>query len=162
MIPIGIILALIRSTLSARSSRARIKLLEKDTSKGQRLIHVMAQLEQDIENAVVNLVDDAGPVSDTPPLSDIDTDTDTDTSLTKSNDKGKSKSRPTPLQPILTPLQRKMVASLNSIPSLKKERAFIAGVRNAHAALVCRAVKWVPLHRIGEGVIRHWADNFIL
>lgn len=64
-------------------------------------------------------------------------------------------------QPILTPLQCKIAASLNMLP-IKKELAYIDNVRNSHAVIVCRDVKRFEGHREGEGILRHWAASFIL
>jgi len=63
---------------------------------------------------------------------------------------------------LLTPLQIKIAGWLNGLPGLKKELAYISGVRNSHAVIVCRDVKRFPGHKQGEGVIRHWADQFVL
>ena len=63
---------------------------------------------------------------------------------------------------VLSDVQKKIVAWLNTLPGLKKELAFIHPVRNAHAVIISRDVKRFPSHRQGEGVIRHWADHFII
>ena len=131
LIPVGISIALVRFTLATRSSRARIRLLEQDESK---LAHYLREFEKDVEDVVVNLIDDSNP-----------------------SFSGKHPSE----HPIITPLQRRMAASLNGLP-IKKERAYLPHVRNSHAIIVCRDVKRFELHRRGEGVIRHWATSFIL
>ena len=64
--------------------------------------------------------------------------------------------------PRITPAQRRMVAALNALPQLKKERAFITDVRNSHGTIIARDIKNFEFHKIGEGVLRHWADAFIL
>jgi hypothetical protein len=61
-----------------------------------------------------------------------------------------------------TPAQRRMVAALNALPQLKKERAFIADVMNSHGTIIARDIKKYEFHKVGEGVLRHWADAFIL
>ncbi|KAF9071516.1 putative serine esterase-domain-containing protein [Rhodocollybia butyracea] len=95
----------------------------------------------------------------------------------------KSKSRDAPT---FTPLQRTICVRLNSLPGLKKEIAFIdiidpasfatktneAGksgkpqkpqkVRNSHATIVSRDVKSFEFHRIGEGVLRCWAEGLVV
>ena len=63
---------------------------------------------------------------------------------------------------VLSDVQKKIVAWLNTLPGLKKERAFIHPVRNSHAVIISRDVKRFPGHKQGEGVIRHWADHFII
>ena len=131
LIPIGLSVALINFSLATRSSRARIRLLEQDESK---LAHYLRELEKDVEDIVVNLVDDSNP-----------------------SFSGKHP----PEHPIITPLQRRMAASLNRLP-IKKERAYFPHVRNSHSIIVCRDVKRFEIHRRGEGVVRHWATSFIL
>jgi hypothetical protein len=65
--------------------------------------------------------------------------------------------------PRITPAQRRMVAALNALPQLKKELAFITGdIKNAHGTIIARDVKNFEFHKIGEGVLRHWANAFIL
>lgn len=159
LIPTGISLILLRLALASRDSRARIKLLEKDESSRQKLIHILGQLEQQVEDAVADLVDDPG----------LDSDSSLSVTGTRAGEKhvggkgkGKGEPKPPPAQPVLSPTQRKMIAALNTLPNLKKERAYIGGVRNSHAVIVCRDVSRFEGHRRGEGVIRHWADQFIL
>ncbi|KIY53362.1 DUF676-domain-containing protein [Fistulina hepatica ATCC 64428] len=140
IIPLFISLAIIRLSTASRSSRSRIKLLETDDSSKSKLVHVIATLEKDMEDAFADFMDDPDA-----PIGGVVHDTHS----------------PSAIYPKLTPLQRRMAASLNRLP-LKKERAFIQGVRNSHAVIVSRNVKDFDFHRIGEGVIRHWADSFIL
>ncbi|KAF4579837.1 hypothetical protein EYR36_001657 [Pleurotus pulmonarius] len=72
LIPVGISLAIIRLSLDSRSSRARIKLLEEsaksEKTERQKLIHIIAQLEQEVEGAVVDIIDDSAAMSLEPPL----------------------------------------------------------------------------------------------
>jgi hypothetical protein len=142
LVPSFISIALIRLSLAARSSRARIKLLEKDESSQETLIRVIAQLEKRVEDAVVDMLDDPCPI------------TDSETQMYAPLDKKE--------QPILSPTQFRIVASLNKLPNLKKELAFIHPVRNSHAVIVCRDVKRFPSHNMGEGVLRHWAHSFVM
>jgi len=70
-------------------------------------------------------------------------------------------------RPRLTPLQLEMAKSLNEIPHLKKKLAYIdtgpEGVRiNSHAIIVSRDSKKFPIHEKGMGVVRNWADSFVL
>ncbi|KAJ7907692.1 DUF676-domain-containing protein [Mycena leptocephala] len=118
LVPVFISLNIIRLSLAARSSRARIRLLEKDASNSQKIAHILAQLEKQVENAVV----------------------------------------PSQGQPILTPMQRSMARSLNRLP-LKKERTYFPTARNSHGLIICRNVKKFESHRLGEGVVRHWANH---
>jgi hypothetical protein len=65
--------------------------------------------------------------------------------------------------PILTDRQKQMVKNINEgVPKLQKVLAYIHPVRNAHAIIVSRDVKRFELHRMGEGVLRHFADHFVL
>lgn len=136
LIPVFFSMALTRLWLASRSSQRRIKILESDSSS-ERLIHFIASLERRVEDAVAELVDRPGEED------------------TKKKGKGKTS------QPYLLPLQREIAASLNKLP-FKKTFAYFPDVRNAHAVIVSRDVKRFEFHRRGEGVIQHWADNFVL
>ena len=127
LIPVGISVILIRFSLATRSSRARIQLLEQNALK---LAHHLRELEEKVEDAVVNLIDDSNP---------------------------SFSCKYPPEHPIITPLQRRMAASLNRLP-IKKERAYLPHVLDSHSILRGD----VKGHRRGEGVIRHWATSFIL
>lgn len=64
--------------------------------------------------------------------------------------------------PFLTEMQVEIVGMLNTLPHLQKELAFIDPVLNSHAVIVSRDVKRFYHHKIGEGVLRHLADHFVL
>jgi hypothetical protein len=133
-------LALVRLSISSRRSRSRIKLLEaEDPSATQRLVHIFGQLERQVEDIVVDIVDDP-PVSIPSPR------------WSKTSKKG----------PRVTPAQRRMAASLNALPQLKKELVYIPDVRNSHATIIARDIQNFEFHKIGEGVLRHWADAFVM
>ncbi|KIK61741.1 hypothetical protein GYMLUDRAFT_42778 [Collybiopsis luxurians FD-317 M1] len=97
----------------------------------------------------------------------------TSTSATSVSSRSSPASKRT-LAPSLTPLQRTICARLNSIPGLRKELAFIdsmdpidsttprRSIRNSHATIVSRDVKNYEFHRIGEGVLRCWAEGLIV
>ena len=68
---------------------------------------------------------------------------------------------PSPHPFVLKPIQHKIAASLNQLP-IEKELAYIPDVVNSHAIIVCRDIKRFETHRVGEGVVRHWAASFIL
>ena len=55
-----------------------------------------------------------------------------------------------------------MAAVLNALPQLKKELAYIPNVRNSHAIIIARDIKNFEFHKMGEGVLRHWADAFVM
>jgi hypothetical protein len=124
-------------SISSRRSRSRIKLLEADPSATQRLVHIVGQRERQVEHivVVVDIVDDP-PVSIPSP-----------------------ESKETPR---VTPAQRRMAADLNALPQLKKELVFIPDVYNPHATIIARDIQNYEFHRIGEGVLRHWADAFMM
>ncbi|TFK63409.1 DUF676-domain-containing protein [Pluteus cervinus] len=141
LIPAFISLALVRFKLATRSSQARIRLLESDEANSDKLVHIFAQLERSVEDTVADYIDEPGPIS----------------SASNSEAAGAT----SPDHPILTPLQRRIAANLNKLP-LKKELAFFPNVRNAHAVIVCRDIKRFELHKMGEGVVKHWANSFIM
>jgi hypothetical protein len=141
LFPAFVGLSLVRLSISSRHSRERIKLLEaEDASTAQRLVHIFGQLEREVEDMVVDIVEDAN------------------TSI-PSQESTKDISKKSPR---ISTAQRKMVAALNSLPQLKKERVYIPNMRNSHATIVARDVTRFEFHKIGEGVLRHWADAFVM
>ncbi|KAJ7066600.1 putative serine esterase-domain-containing protein [Mycena amicta] len=137
LIPTFITLALLRLSLATRSSRLRIRLLEADAASPgsvERLAHVLAKLESQMESTVLDLVDE--------------TSVDADSSQVKT-------------QPRLTPVQRRIAANLNRLP-LTKEIAYFPTIRFAHAVIVCRDVKNFESHKAGANIVKHWAGVFIL
>ncbi|EIW79386.1 DUF676-domain-containing protein [Coniophora puteana RWD-64-598 SS2] len=147
LLPTFISLALLRLSISSRKSRSRIKMLESDKSDKNPLMHIVAKLEADLETGIMDMYDEA------------------DASRTPQGTPESSDDITKELQvqpPLLTPMQRRCIDNLNKIPQLKKERAFFKDVRNAHAMIVCRDVKRFQFHEEGEGVLRHWADHFVL
>ncbi|KAK0188992.1 DUF676-domain-containing protein [Armillaria mellea] len=149
LIPIGASLIIVRLSLASRSSRARIRLLEKENeSNGDRLIHLLSDLERQVEDAVVGIIDDPGITS---------------SSKNVLPEKAKRKTKGASSEPkaILSPLQQKLVRALNTLP-IKKELAYLNIGHNSHATIVSRDVKRFEMHRLGHGVIKHWADSFIL
>ena len=140
LFPILLCLTIVKLSIILRRSRSRIKLLEaEDPSATQRLVHIVGQLEHQVEDIVVDIVDDP-PVSIPSP------------GLTKRSMES----------PSVTPAQRKMAAQLNALPQLKKERVYIPDVRNSHEAIIARNIQNFEFHKIGEGVLRHWADAFVM
>lgn len=138
LVPVFISLAILRLSLATRSSRARIKELEREAhNEGrQTLVHLFAELEREVEEAVVDFIDNPDPSPSYQP----------------ENSKQ---------HPIITPNHTRIATWLNSLP-IKKELAFFPAVRNSHAMIICRDVKRFEIHRLGEGVVRHWAQSFIL
>jgi len=139
LFPTFIVLAIVRLSIASRHSRSRIKLLEsEDTSNTQRLVHIFGQLEREVEDIVVDIVDDPSPIT---------------------SQENRTVSKKTPR---IIPAQRKMIAVLNSLPQLKKERAYLPNLRNSHAVIIARDTKNFEFHKLGEGVLRHWADAFVM
>jgi hypothetical protein len=141
LIPLLISTLLVYLPFGAYYSRARIRLLEKDESNSRTLVNILAELERNVEDAVVDIIDNPGlPKSASVSLSELKAPS------------GKS---------VLTPSQQQIAASLNTLP-IKKHLAYIENVLNSHALIVCRDVSRFEIHRVGEGVVRHWATSFIL
>ena len=160
LIPPVVSLVLIRLILASRSSRARIKLLEEDEGNEQKLFHILRDVEEEMEAAVVDLIGD--PADSSPTTSDSECSKELSLHRRRSGSMSKhKKQKPKPQQPILTPTQRQIVANLNKL-NLKKDRAFIHPVRNSHAVIVCRDVKRFKVHEVGRGAIKHCADGFVL
>ncbi|GLB43424.1 putative lipid particle protein [Lyophyllum shimeji] len=192
LVPVAISLVVVRFTLASRSSRARIRLMEEDDSKGQKLINILAELEDEVEHAVVDFVIDnpadsqlsssstcrftghrsssPKPVPNTPALATKIDMVENGSTLPESTASAsssscslthKKKETRRPPEPILTPVQLKVAGWLKQLP-IKKELAYFPEVVNSHAMIVCRDVKRFEAHRRGEGILRHWADSFIL
>lgn len=172
LIPILIVIALTRFSLASRSSRARIKLLEKGNK--DKLIHVLEALEKQMADTVVDLMDDPEDSSLTPISSSPPSESGSRSGTPPIKDKPKTRPRgrslsvslavkeTKPQHPSLTPLQLQLIEQLNSLQGLQKETAFIDPVVNSHGIIVCRDVKRFKAHKDGEGVIRHWANRFEL
>lgn len=126
--------------MSSRRSRSRIKLLEaEDPSTAERLVHIFGQLERQVEDIVVDIVDDPSVSIPSPGWTKRPKET-----------------------PRVTPAQRRMAAGLNALVQLKKELVYLPDLRNSHATIIARDVQNFEFHRIGEGVLRHWADAFVM
>ncbi|KAK0217877.1 DUF676-domain-containing protein [Armillaria fumosa] len=148
LIPIGASLIIVRLSLASRSSRARIRLLEKENeSNGERLIHLLSDLERQVEDAVIDIIDDPGITSSSK-------------NVLPEKSKRKTKGDSSEPKAILSPLQQKIIRALNTLP-MKKELVFLNIGHNSHATIVARDVKRFEMHRLGHGVIKHWADSFI-
>ncbi|KAG9313033.1 heme peroxidase [Chiua virens] len=156
LFPAFISLALVRLSISSHNSRTRLKTLEGEESNKERLAHIIAELEANVESVVLDMYDQGTPLASTLPSKGA-----VDGTLTQ-QEHHSADSAPSPYQALLTPIQRRCVQNLNKIPQLQKERAFFVDVRNSHAMIVCRDVKRFAFHLEGEGVLRHWADHFKL
>ncbi|KAI0078681.1 DUF676-domain-containing protein [Panus rudis PR-1116 ss-1] len=173
LLPAILGLVVVRLSLDARSSRSRIKLLESDESYRERLVHIVGQLEKSMEDAVAEYMDDPG--NSAPQTAPYTAPSSTSTiavnmatsgigaaSLSKEAGQINDEKKPTAKGSYLLDVQHKMVKNLNTLPQLKKERAFIDNVMNAHAVIISRDVNKFKHHRLGEGVLRHMADHFLL
>ncbi|THH03474.1 hypothetical protein EW145_g6225 [Phellinidium pouzarii] len=178
LIPVFITLIVVRLSLHARSSRARIRLLEGDEQgRESKLVNMFARLERSFEGAVVEMAENDVEVDDntgagaeqireklTPPNTkskNINTSIST-LSTSAADADADTPRKPEAGQPLLTPAQLAMVRSLNALPQLTKHRAYIDLLRNSHAAIIARDVAGFTFHRRGWGVLQHWADAFEL
>ncbi|KAH9908811.1 putative serine esterase-domain-containing protein [Fomitopsis serialis] len=180
IMPLFLTLVLTRLTLSMRASRRRLRLLEKEESSVDRLMHVIAKLERNMEDTMADMLD--GPASPEPPLAEESSYSSAPPKAILATPEGESSalengerpakaervesvtvSHPSGRPPtvLMTDLQLRLVRMLNTLPHLKKEIAFIHPVQNAHGPIICRDPKRFPSHKLGEGVVRHWADHFI-
>lgn len=162
----------IRLGLDSRSSRGRIKLLESEESYRARLVHIVGQLEKQMEDVVVDYMDDpdslvarstdaavpAGPSSSTT-LTDPEQGAEIVPTPKWKKEKGQGKSKG---KAKLSDVQLVMIKNLNTLPNLRKKLAFIHPVMNAHAVVIARDVKGFPHHKEGHGVLKHLADGLIL
>jgi hypothetical protein len=64
--------------------------------------------------------------------------------------------------PVLSDMQIQAAHNLSSIPQLRKYTAFIETTRFSHAAIVVREPKKFGWGDDSYGVLRHWADEFVL
>ncbi|OCH96230.1 DUF676-domain-containing protein [Obba rivulosa] len=168
ILPLGITLVLTRLALASRASRARVRLLEEDETYTQRLAHIIGQLERDIEDKIADIIEEPSaalqPASvatsrpESPAPLVVDPTSPSASTLVPFPEKVEKAPHPV----LLTDLQRNIITWLNTLPGLKKELAFIHPVRNAHGPLICRDVRGFAAHKVGEGVLRHWADHFIM
>lgn len=68
-----------------------------------------------------------------------------------------------PSQPLLTPLQERIVASLGALPQLERLTAWFPGVFNAHAVVVARNAR-IPRwawQGVGRHVVAEWARRCV-
>ena len=163
-----------RLSLASHASRTRIKQLEKEETGTQRLVHVFATLEREVEDAVVDMFDNSeGPNPSAsertlsspslPSSSSFSSSSSPDAKELAATGKGGALTREERQSGlVLNETQQKLVRWLNTLPGLKKELAFIHPLRNSHGTIIARDVKRFPAHKIGEGVLRHWADHLIL
>lgn len=142
LVPAFVAFRVIRMTTDNRSSEKRIKDLEAHESHQNHLVHLLAQMEKKVEDTVVDLVETQGNSAVVASSSNVE----------QTHNKAK--------KPTLTDTQKEIVGWLNTLPNLKKEFAFIHTVANSHPAIVCRDLEKFIIHKDGQGILLHWADNF--
>lgn len=172
LMPALLVMIAIRLGLDSRSSRGRIKLLESEESYRARLVHIVGQLEKQMEDVVVDYMDDPDPLVARSADATVPAGSSSSTTLAdpeqgaeivptpkwkKEKGKGKSKGKAK-----LSDVQLVMIKNLNTLPNLRKKLAFIHPVMNAHAVIIARDVKRFPHHNEGHGVLKHLADGLIL
>jgi hypothetical protein len=149
-------------------SRRRLKLLEQKSagSGSERLFHVLRDLEKQFDGTVTP-PGIPSPTSSSAPSSDSEGEISASTYPSKGSRKLFKHARHKPVSPkeqhdFLTASQLKQIAQLNTLPNLKKERAFIHPINNSHGAIVCRDGMEIKGNEMGVKVVRHWAEHFIL
>jgi len=125
-----------------------VQSLEAKSSARERLIHIVAKLEREIESTALDAYEHPGG-----PLS-IDPQSVHSEPLRETVIKSHFSPRP-----LLTPGQLRCIENLNRLPRLKKTLVFFEDVVNSHAMIIARDLKFGH-HRKGEAVLRHWADHF--
>ncbi|CAA7263617.1 unnamed protein product [Cyclocybe aegerita] len=133
---------LLYSVHASHVSQKRVKALELEvrTSGQQKLQHILAELDREMEEAVVDLIDNPEP-----------------SWKSRCGSEGVVRKA----HPIITSTHERIALWLNALP-IKKELGFFPSMINSHAVIICRDVKRFEANKLGEGVVRHWADSFIL
>lgn len=188
LIPTLMTVAVVRLSLESRSSRTRIRLLESGDTYPNRLANVIGKLEKRVENVVVDYIDNGSGASTpltgaTSPAGRSDSELSDATEALASAPpsspsrrmekkerrqrkrtakKERKEEKRKAARPLITELQRAMAGSLNALPGLRKELAYIHPTMNSHAVIVARDVKRFDSHKQGWGVLRHLADNFVI
>lgn len=173
LIPLFISMVIFRLSLDMKASRARIRLLENDSTKPGAFVRALRSIEKEVDDVVADIVDDPGLpistessatsspspcISPTEPPSHGHSDIPTYSTIMRSS----LRTVPPELlyEPKLTPLQHRIIDSMNQLPQLQKHYAFIDKLANTHATIISRDLKRFAFHVRGEGVLRHWADGF--
>ena len=128
--------------------------LEVDSSAGERLAHIIAKLEKEIETTALEAYEHpGGPLS----IESQAVDSEAPKKKITQYQHGPHLSP----EPLFTAGQLRCIEDLNKIAQLKKTLVFFEGVANSHAMIIARDPKFEH-HRKGEAVLRHWADHFEL
>ncbi|GJJ10922.1 hypothetical protein Clacol_005151 [Clathrus columnatus] len=174
LFPLLLSFVIFRLSFDMKASRGRIRLLENDPAKANRLVNALRSIEKGMDDVVADIMDDPGLPSSSPSPSESSTPslhltptkapTQGHTDIPTSSTLMKSSLQSTPsellYEPKLTPLQHKIIDRLNRLPQLQKHYAFIDKLMNTHATIISRDRKRFAFHVRGEGVLRHWADGF--
>jgi len=169
LVPLVMMMVIVRFSIATHASQKRIRMLERDTMGETRLVKMLRELEQGMDNAVADMVDQPG----TPDPDALHAATARKSGIEFNvHDADARVESPEPSTPgvatrphrkgegIFTPLHRRMAANLNGIPHLQKHIAYIPEYVNAHAIIVVRDPAQFDWHHKGLGVVRHWADGF--
>jgi hypothetical protein len=175
LIPMGLTAAFIRLSLDSSKSKRRLKLLEKDENFKDRLVHALRRMDKGMENAIAELIEEAGEVEETAAGNAAN---EAQMEI-RSNDKAGPSSSSTTLAkipgethlpadavpasgaPDFSDLQLRIIATLNDLP-FNKYAACFPGMFSSHAVIVSRDRQRFAFHAQGEGVLLHWADHFTL
>ncbi|KAJ3884652.1 DUF676-domain-containing protein [Lentinula edodes] len=161
LVPLAFVLVFIRFTRATSRSRVRIRGLE-DRFSGSDNQHHTNGVQKPSPPPESVLTSTTAALASTPPNA---------TSMINPKPSHSSSELPKSSKnaPLLTPLQRTIAARLNTLPGLSKEIAFIDSfhsipipIRNAHAPIVSRDVRNFEHHKIGEGVLRCWAEGLVV
>lgn len=182
LLPFGLSYAYFRVSSDAKSSRRRLKQLEKDESFQERLVNVLKRVDKEVENAIVDLIEEGQEQEDpqtssshphrptvtvqpstdnssSPSLASMSTE-----SVTREEKKkvcGKNKPEGQDGSPIFSLMQLKIIDQLSALP-FHKYSAIFPGVFSSHAVIVARDVNRFAFHERGRPILQHWADHFIL
>ena len=167
--PVFVSVVFYRISKSSKLSRARVKTLEGSESYKQRLIHIFSDLENRAENAMLDVAHDVAEIGvNTTVSQDEQSAMMANNKFNATEDANGAANAEPPImsqagdKSLLTEEQQKMVRSLNTIPNMKKYRAFFVEVRNSHAIIISRDARQFEIHEKGFEILKHWAEGFEL
>jgi hypothetical protein len=189
VIPLALSAAFIKVSLDSNNSRKRLRLLEKSEGVEDRLANVLKRLDKGMENAVAELMQETEGRQLEDATIVIHEDRTVELVPREKGEKKKCKTKKNGSsesivgvpstsagladaisikdaskqkgKEFLSPTQLSIIETLNTLP-FEKFPAHFPGVFNSHAVIISRDVKRFPFHVRGHGVLRHWADHFIL
>lgn len=166
IIPLVALLVPTRFLFSSRASRTRVSNLQHESKS--RFVQVFANLQQGLSQATEDVLEQTGAPGVPPPMPIPPVRPHTIQTTGVSNSNKDTTTSPTTIhspsvssQPLLTQFQRAMLMGLNDLPNVHKHLVWITPARNTHAVVIWREPQF-PGHARGEGVLRHWADHFIV